>query len=243
MRQVSEEGEDRADVNPDEHALQHARGRVAGEEVREQPRDRRPASRPLVQPQRDPARVPEQQRDHDRRDHRQDQLRVALVAALEALWLDDPAHVEGRRHSDQHQHAEDVHQQRVPALRPQPRQGLAAVDDTDHRDQDRRCQDQEAPEDEGVHQPRPEALQELALAEHDRHLVARPDGVVTGAVSRLGGADECGQPRGAAACERPADHQRAGQRHNLIRRDYVPLTFRISAAIAGSTSCTSPITP
>ena len=243
VRQVGEEREDRPHVDPDEHALEHARRAVAGEDVRDQVRDRRPRRRPLVVAERDPRRVPQQQRDHDRRDQRQDQVGLPHVAALEAARSHDLAHPQRRGDADQHEHAEDVDEQRVPALVPQPRERLVAVDDPDHRDHDRRAEHEEAPEDERVHQPRPEALKQLALPEHDRDLVAHARGHLAPALDRARRPDQLRQQRHPAAGDRAAGRERQPERNRLGGGDYAPLAFRSSATTAGSTACRSPITP
>ena len=116
--EIGEEGQDRQDVDPDEHALEHLRRLVVGEELRERVRDRRPRRRPLVQVERDTGRMPEQQRDHDRRDQRQDEVGLAEMAALEPLGLLHLADPERGQHAREHEHAEDVDEQRVPALVP-----------------------------------------------------------------------------------------------------------------------------
>ena len=206
-------------------------------------RDRRPRRRALVVAERDPRGVPQQQRDHDRRDQRQDQVGLAQVAALEAARPQDLADPERRGDADQHEHAEDVDEQRVPALVAEPRKRLVAVDDPDHRDHDRRAEHEEAPEDERVHQPRPEALEQLALPEHDRGLVAHARGHLAPALHGARGPHQPREPRRAAAEDRTAGRQRQSQCDSLRRRDYVPLAFRSSAMIAGTTSCRSPITP
>ena len=116
------------------------------------------------------------------------------------------------------------------------------VDDADQRDQDGRREDQEAPEDEGVDQPGPEPLQQLALAEHDGRLGAYRAGHVAGALDRRSGPGQAVQKAGAARKQRASDRERQGQRQRRDRRGYVPLAFLTSAEIAGTTSCRSPIT-
>ena len=176
--QVGEESEHPEHMGPDEHALGIARGAVVAEQVRERLRDRRPRRRVLVQVQRDPRGVPQQQRGHDPRDPGQYQICLAQVAALEAPRPQHVPDVEGRHDAAQHERREDVDEQRVPALVAEPRQRPAVVDDADHRDQDRRQQHAEAPEDDCVHEPGAQPREQLALAEHDRRLVARaPAGV------------------------------------------------------------------
>ena len=170
--EVGEEAQDREDVDPHEHALEHLRGLVVGEQVGQGVGNRRPRRRPFVQMQRDPGRVPEQQADHDGRDQGQDQVGLAEVAALEPLRLLHLADPQRADHSYEHEHAEDVDEQRVPALVAEPGQRVVLVDDPDQRDQDRREEDREAPEDERVQQPRDHSLEQLALPEHDLGLVA-----------------------------------------------------------------------
>ncbi len=125
----------------------------------------------------------------------------------------------------------------------EPWERLVAVDDPDHRDHDRRGEDEEAPEHERVHQPRPEALKQLALAEHDSHLVADADRRVAAALRGARVLDQLRQLRHAPAEDRAAGRERQRQRDHLRQGDYAPLAFRSSATIAGSTVCRSPITP
>jgi hypothetical protein len=93
-----------------------------------------------------------------------------------------------------------------------------------------------------VHQAGDESLEELALAEHDDRLVPEPLRQVVAARKRRTEPDEADEQ------ERPAGGQR--QRRGRDRRQgergqsdgYRPLAFRISAEIAGTTSCRSPMT-
>ena len=130
-------------------------------------------------------RVPEQQRRDDAGDQREDQVGLAEVAALEARRPLDLADQSRPDHAGEHEHGEDVDQQREPALVAEPGQRGVAVDRADHRDQDRREEDEEAPEDRGVDQARDEPLEQLALAQHDLGLVAGALRQVAGAVGRL----------------------------------------------------------
>ena len=172
--------------------------------------------------ERDPGGVPEQQRDDDAGDPGEDQVGLAEVAALEPVRAHDLADVERRRDADEHEHGEHVHQQPEPALVAEPRKRRLAVDDADHRDHDRREQDEEAPEDERVHQAGDELLEQLALPEHDDRLLAQAVGHLVGAVDprRLAHPDEPHeQPRApredaAEQRERRDEAQRAhGGRH------------------------------
>ena len=144
--------------------------------------------------------------------------------------------------ADEHEDDEEVDEQHVPALVPEPRQRRVHVDRGDHRHQDRREEDEEAPEDERVHQPRHDALQQRALAEHVDRFVADARRRVAAAVRRPRSADE---PREE---QRAPSEQRA--RHDEQRREsdraggdaYVPRAFLSSALMAGTISCRSPIT-
>ena len=234
--QVGQECQDREHVHPHEHPLQHPRGLPAGEQVRERVGNRRGRGGPLVQMQRDPGRVPQQQRDHDRRDQAEDQVGLAQVAAVEPARALDLADPECGEHTDQHERGEDIDEQRVPPLSTQPREGRVPVDDPDHRDQDRRQQHDEAPEDERVHQPRAGSLQQLALTEHDARLVAHALAGVAGARLGLRRAHQGDQSPPAQREDRAARRDRGREQHRSQRRSYVPLAFLISAEIAGSTS-------
>ena len=191
--QVGQEREDRQHVRPDEHPLEDSGCLIVAEQVRQRLGDRGPRRRPLVEAERDPGGVPQQQRDHDRGDQRQDQVGLTEMAALEPARPLDLADPERGQHADQHQHAEQVDHRRVPALVAEPGDRGVLVDHPDQRDQDRRRQHQEAPEDECVHQPGTEALEQLALAEHDRPLVAGASLHVAAAGDRLRAAGDSDQ--------------------------------------------------
>ena len=214
----------------------------SAEQVREQVRHRRRGGRPLVEPQGDPRGVPQQQRGGDGGDQRQDEVGLAHVAALEApraLHLADPERAD---HPDQHQHREHVDQERVPALVTQPRERRVLGDHPDHGDHDRRAQHEEAPEDEGVDEARADALQQLALAQHDRRLVLGAPRAVAGALDRRPRPQQRHQEAHADGEQAPAHRQRGGEQDGGDGDAYVPRTFLISAEIAGTTSCRSPIT-
>ena len=110
------------------------------------------------------------------------------------------------------------------------------VDCADERDQDRRQQDEEAPEDDGVQCPRDEPLEELPLAEHDLGLCAKPLRHVVEPLDRLAQPYEPPeQPR--APCEERSRHGEERREDERCRENrYVPLTFLISAEIAGRIS-------
>jgi hypothetical protein len=206
--------------------------RQVGEEAEDQ-QHVRPGEHPRVRG------VQRQQRRHDARDPGQDQVRLAEVAALEPARPHDLADVQRRRHADQRQHAEDVRQRVVP----RPVRRRLRVDDLDHRDEDRREQHDERPEDERVHQARDEPLQQLALADDDDGFGAQPLRHVAGAVDarRAAHPHEPAQQEHAAGEQRARDGDGGGERERA--RDHErPRTRRSSAVIAGTTSSTSPIT-
>ena len=126
--QVGQEREDDQHVRPHEDALGDLGAVAAAEQVRERVRHRRPAGRPLVQPQRDPRRVPQQQRGDDPGDHRQDQVGLAQMAAPEAVGPLHLADEERGRHAGQHEHREQVDQEREPSLLGQPGDRRVLVD-------------------------------------------------------------------------------------------------------------------
>jgi hypothetical protein len=86
-----------------------------------------------------------------------------------------------------------------------------AIDDADHRDQDRRQKNAEAPEDEGMDEARPESLQQLALTEHVGQLVAHPPPRLAAARGGRAEAQQADEERGAAREQQPADRDRRGQ--------------------------------
>ncbi len=112
------------------------------------------------------------------------------------------------------------------------------VDRADARHQDGREEREEAPEDERVHQPGHEPLEQLALAEHDRRLVAHPARQVVGAVERACGANQAREEQRAPAEEHAGDDEQCRKRDGA----YVERAFLSSAVIAGTISCRSPIT-
>ena len=242
MRQVGEEAEDDQQVGPDEDALEHLGGRAVAEEARQRIGDRRPRCGPLVEAERDPRRVPEQQRGHDPGDQGQDQVGLAQVTALEARRALDLADHHRADHAGQHQHGEEVDHQRKPALVPEPGQRGLAVHGSDHRDHDRGEEDEEAPEDRRVDQPRHQPLQQLALPEHDRRLVAHALGHVVEALGRLAEPDQVHEQLGPAGEQEAADRQQGGKRQRSRQDVYAGRAFLSSALIAGTISLRSPIT-
>jgi hypothetical protein len=179
--------------------------------------------------------MPEQQRGGDRRDQGQDQIGLTQVASLEARRPLDLADPQRRDDADQYQHGEQIDEEGKPALIAQPRQRRVLVDHPDQRDQDRRGQNQEAPEDERVDQPGTKALQQLPLSENDRRLVARSAPQLPRTVGRSGRAKQRDQEPDADREQAPA---RREQRHEHDRGDQraYALAFLISSEIAGTIS-------
>ena len=144
--------------------------------------------------------------------------------------------------ADEDEHGEQIGEEGVPALISQPREGGVLGDDADHRDDDRRAEDEEAPEDEGVDQPGDDPLQQLALAEHDRRLVAHATLPVAGARGGSRRAHEVHEEPHPQGKQGSARRQQRGEHDGGDGDAYVPFTFLISAEIAGTTSCRSPMT-
>jgi hypothetical protein len=164
---------------------------------------------------------------------------VRPVEATRPHDLPDP---DGDRDARQHGEDEDVDHRHVPALAAEPRQRRAAVDGADHRHHDRREEDEEAPEDQGVHEPGDEALEELALTQHDRRLVLHSQRHVVRPVERTGCADDAHEEQGATPEEKARGGEQRRERDGACRDRYWPRTFLSSAVIAGTISCRSPIT-
>src|SRR5713101_3102631 len=119
--------------------------------------------------------MPEEEGADDPGYQRKDHVGLAEMAAGESPWTLHLANHKRGDHPDEDEQREDIHEQRVPALGGEPRQGRTrALDYADHRDRDRRQEDDEAPEDRGVHQARHQPLQELALPYDDDSFSARP---------------------------------------------------------------------
>ena len=188
-----------------------------------------------MRPDEEPAAdlMPAEERQDDERDHREDQVGLAEMRAFEPRRPHDLADDERRDDPGEHEAGEDVAQHAVPLGR-----SHVTARRRDGGQHDRREQNEEAPEDERVHEPGHEPLQELPLAEHDLDLVSRLPRDVRRAIVRLRAADEPRQePRSSR--EEPAADDRE---HSECDRSYEPRTFRNSALIAGTISCRSPIT-
>ena len=121
--------------------------------------------------------------------------------------LHQPDRVRGD-HAGQHAHREDVDQQRVPTLGPEPRQGRVRVRGADHRDDDGWKQHEKAPEDHRVHQSGAEALQQLALADDDHGLGARARGQLVEPRCWLALPDDPVEVPGLAPEESERDYER-----------------------------------
>jgi hypothetical protein len=93
-----------------------------------------------------------------------------------------------------------------------------------------------------VHQPRPEPLQELALAEDDLGLVADAARKVVEALGGLAELEEVEEQLGPAREQRAADRESGGESERSDRDVYGERTFLSSAVIAGTISVRSPIT-
>ena len=231
-------------MRPHEDALEHLGPcrRRTGPTARSTPATTR---RPLVEAERDPRRVPEQQRRHDPGDHGQDQVGLAEVAALEARRPLDLADRRRRRS----RRAAPAPRRRRPAARTSPGGRATAAsrrgDRADHRDQDRREEHEEAPEDRTrASAPGTSRWSSLLLAEHDHGLVARraaarrrsastglPSRTRSDQQLRAAGEQGAGDASAAASASAPATtvYERAAP-------------FCSSAVIAGTISCRSPIT-
>ena len=246
--QEDEEGKDEEHVRPDEDALERLGRASVGEEVGERVRHRRPLLGPRVLAERDLARMPEEERRHDPGDEPEDEVGLAEVAALEPLRPLHLADPERGGDADEDEAAEEVDEERKPALPLEPaerrasREARVGIDDVDDRDEDRGEEHDEAPEDQRVHDPRHEPLQELALAEDDDGFVLDPLRQLVEALERRAHADEAPEEE-RAPCE---DRQRDGRDRREGERGqgggYWPRTFLSSAEIAGTTSCRSPMT-
>src|SRR5207342_156007 len=184
-----------------------------------------------------------------------DEVGLAEVAPVEParpLHLADP---ERRCDSHEDERGEHVDEQGIPALALEPSQRGArgkrvlAVDDRGDRDEDRGEENDEAPEDEGVHEAGAEPLEELPLAKDDARLVPDAGRQVRRPAHRLARAHE------PCEKERPPDEEPPGERDRRDERDrrrgtrrraqgsaFWVWAFRSSAEIAGTTSCRSPIT-
>ena len=164
------------------------------------------------------------------------------MAAVEARRALELANGQCRNHTGQYEHDEDVHEQREPPLVAEPRKRGIAIHRADQRHEDRGEEDQEAPEDRGVHESRAEPLEKLPLAEDDHGLVARAARDVVEARRRLA------HPHEVHEQLRPAGEQTARERQGRRQRErseqdvYCDRAFLSAAVIAGTISVRSPIT-
>ncbi len=120
-----------------------------------------------------------------------------------------------------------------------------AVEDRRDRHEDRREQDEEAPEDERVDQARHEPLQQLALAEHDHRLVAHPGGHVSdvrsaGLPSRTSRESSRARRANSARPRSRRERDREGDARGELSAGLPPSAAR--RVIAGTISVRSPIT-
>jgi hypothetical protein len=81
---------------------------------------------------------------------------------------------EGHEDADHDQEGEQVLEKPEPSAAADQRQGEIRLHCLPHGFDDRGQKDQEAPEDERVHHPGQEALEQLSLAEHHGHLALQP---------------------------------------------------------------------
>jgi hypothetical protein len=93
-----------------------------------------------------------------------------------------------------------------------------------------------------VHQARAEALEQLALAQHDLCLVACAARHVAGAVDRLAELEQADEQPRAAREEAAADGERRRERQRSGYDVYDARVLLSSAVIAGTISVRSPIT-
>ena len=87
-----------------------------------------------------------------------------------------------------------------------------------------------------------QSLEELALTEDDRRLVAQPRHDVVATVKRLRRANESREKERAPREQHSRNRERHGKTEGAGGGRYVPRTFLSSAVIAGTISCKSPIT-
>src|SRR5262249_9680128 len=184
-------------------------------------------------------------------DQAEDEVGLAEVAPLEATRALDLADRERRHDADKHEAREDVDEERVPTLLLEPaerragRERVLAVEDGRDRHEDRREEDEEAPEDERGHEAGAEALEELALPEHDRGLVSHADRQLGRPLRRLAQPHEAGEEPDAPTEDEGGDRDRGDERvrgGDARRGAQAARSFLSSAEIAGTTSCRSPIT-
>jgi hypothetical protein len=86
------------------------------------------------------------------------------------------------------------------------------VNNADQRNQDRRGEHEEAPEDERVHQPGSEPLEQFALSENDLGLVASTARHIPGALGRRRSLYESDEEADAGREQRSAHGNGSGQR-------------------------------
>ncbi len=232
-----------SDVRPDEA---RARRAPIAAEVRDARSRSATSRRALVQPERVRGGVPEEQRQHDRR-RSGSRIRSASprCAALGTAPAARPCGSDRRvRDPGEHEHREHVDQ---PARTSPdaPSHGSVEPRSTarDHRHHDRREEHEEAPEDEGVHQPGHEPLEELPLPEHDHDLVARaPRQVAASGRSACRVRTSLASRSARRANRPPQTASAAASPSDAGEHRYGPRPFPARRVIAGTISWRSPIT-
>ena len=211
--------------------------------VRHEVGDGRPRRRVvLVQAQGDARGVPEHERDDDAGDQRAGSDRPRPGGCRRSAWAAGScgsrtpsgrprtrARRRGRRGT------------RTSPAEPSHGSVESAVDDADHRHDDRRQEDDEAPEDGGVHDPGQRGAGTASSARARR----RPR-CGRAAARRRSAAPACpcaraGRAGGPAVRRRPR-RRRATASRTRPAITHAPRRRLISAVIAGTTSCRSPIT-
>jgi len=93
-----------------------------------------------------------------------------------------------------------------------------------------------------VERTRDDALEQLALPEDDLGLRPQATRDVVEALDRLAEVNEPPEQPRTPREERPRDGKERGKSERARENRYVPLTFLISAEMAGRISCRSPMT-
>ena len=210
--------------------------------MRDSGRDRRPPRGVGGIPQRDAGASEEEQREDDPRDQAQDPERVEPVRSDEPLRPLHHADPHGDPDPGQDQRGEHVLEQPQPTRMTDQGEREAGVDRLAERLDDRGQQDEESPEDAGVHHPGQRPLEELALTEHLPGLPRHAATHVTVPVDRPSEVDHPGQQPRPPSEEGARD--REGQQQDDGSSDHRPestpeggmpaATSKLLVAYAGS---------
>ena len=180
-------------------------------------RDRRPRGGVVGVAERDARAAQEVQRQDDPGDQAEDPVGLHPVRADESLRPLEHADPYGDRDPDEHEPREHVLAQSEPARVTDQREREVGGDRLPERLDDRRQQDQEAPEDERMHDAGEGPLEELPLPQDLTGLARHAAAHVAATVDRSSQADQAREQPSAPGEQARGDRQHEQQQRRLER--------------------------